>query len=59
MALLRLAGVVTVAAFLAIFLPADWMAATHRWTAWEGPSITAFGIAIAVLNRRQAGSPVR
>ena len=29
--LLRLAGGVTCAAFLAMFLPADWMAATHRW----------------------------
>jgi hypothetical protein len=29
--LLRLAGCVTATAFLAIFLPADWMAATHQW----------------------------
>jgi hypothetical protein len=29
--LLRLGGAVTSAAFLAIFLPVDWMAATHRW----------------------------
>ena len=30
-ALLRLGGAVTVTAFLAMLLPADWMAATHRW----------------------------
>lgn len=29
--LLRLAGVITVTAFLAMLLPVDWMAATHRW----------------------------
>ena len=29
--LLRFAGVFTVTAFLAMFLPTDWMAATHRW----------------------------
>lgn len=29
--LLRLGGVVTCAAFLAVFLPVDWMAATHEW----------------------------
>ena len=29
--LLRLGGVVTCAAFLAVFLPVDWMAATHQW----------------------------
>jgi hypothetical protein len=29
--LLRLAGVVTASAFLAIVLPVDWMASTHRW----------------------------
>jgi hypothetical protein len=29
--LLRLAGVVTASAFLAIFLPVDWMASTHEW----------------------------
>ncbi len=29
--LLRLAGAVTVTAFLAMLLPTDWMAATHRW----------------------------
>lgn len=29
--LLRLAGGVTVLAFGAMFLPTDWMAATHRW----------------------------
>ena len=29
--LLRLAGGITVTAFLAMLLPADWMAATHRW----------------------------
>jgi hypothetical protein len=29
--LLRLAGGITAIAFLAMFLPADWMAATHRW----------------------------
>ena len=29
--LLRLAGVVTTSAFLAILLPRDWMAATHEW----------------------------
>ena len=29
--LLRLAGGFTATAFLAVFLPADWMAATHRW----------------------------
>ena len=30
-ALLRLGGVVTCAAFLAVFLPVEWMAATHQW----------------------------
>jgi len=30
-ALLRLSGCVTVTAFLAIFLPVDWMASAHRW----------------------------
>ena len=30
-ALLRLAGVITVTAFLAMLLPVDWMASTHRW----------------------------
>jgi hypothetical protein len=29
--LLRLAGGITATAFLAMFLPADWMADTHRW----------------------------
>jgi hypothetical protein len=29
--LLRLAGCVTAAAFLAMFLPVEWMASTHRW----------------------------
>ena len=29
--LLRLAGTVTVTAFLAMFLPVEWMASTHRW----------------------------
>jgi hypothetical protein len=29
--LLRLAGGITCAAFLAMFLPADWMASTHEW----------------------------
>ena len=29
--LLRLAGGLTVTAFLAMFLPVDWMIATHRW----------------------------
>jgi len=29
--LLRLGGAVTVTAFLAMLLPTDWMAATHRW----------------------------
>ena len=29
--LLRLAGGVTVMGFIAVFLPADWMASTHRW----------------------------
>jgi hypothetical protein len=29
--LLRLAGAFTLTAFFAIFLPADWMAAIHRW----------------------------
>jgi hypothetical protein len=29
--LLRLAGGVTTSAFLAMFLPGDWMAAAHRW----------------------------
>jgi hypothetical protein len=31
MALLRLGGGVTAAAFLAVLLPRDWMAATHQW----------------------------
>jgi hypothetical protein len=30
-ALLRLAGGVTATAFLAMFLPVEWMADTHRW----------------------------
>ena len=29
--LLRLAGVVTITAFLAMLLPTEWMVATHRW----------------------------
>ena len=29
--LLRLGGVITCTAFLAIFLPVEWMAATHEW----------------------------
>ena len=29
--LLRLAGAITVTAFLAMLLPVDWMASTHRW----------------------------
>jgi hypothetical protein len=29
--LLRLAGVITVTAFLAMVMPAEWMAATHTW----------------------------
>ena len=29
--LLRIGGVVTSAAFLAVFLPVEWMAATHQW----------------------------
>jgi hypothetical protein len=29
--LLRLAGTVTVTAFLAMFLPVEWMVSTHRW----------------------------
>ena len=29
--LLRFGGVVTAAAFLAVFLPVDWMAAIHQW----------------------------
>lgn len=29
--LLRLGGVVTVMAFAAVFLPVEWMAATHEW----------------------------
>ena len=29
--LLRLGGAVTSAAFLAVFLPVEWMAATHQW----------------------------
>jgi hypothetical protein len=29
--LLRLAGTITVTAFLTILLPAEWMASTHRW----------------------------
>src|SRR5687768_17573509 len=29
--LLRLGGVATVTAFLAIFLPVDWMVRTHAW----------------------------
>jgi hypothetical protein len=29
--LLRLAGCITATAFLAIFLPVEWMASTHRW----------------------------
>jgi len=29
--LLRIGGAVTCAAFFAVFLPVEWMAATHRW----------------------------
>ena len=29
--LLRFGGVITVPAFLAVFLPVEWMAATHQW----------------------------
>ncbi len=29
--LLRVAGCITVTAFLAIFLPVEWMASTHEW----------------------------
>jgi len=29
--LLRLAGGITATAFLAVFLPGDWMAAAHQW----------------------------
>jgi hypothetical protein len=29
--LLRIAGGITATAFLAVVLPVDWMAATHRW----------------------------
>jgi hypothetical protein len=29
--LLRLAGTITVMAFLAMFLPVEWMVSTHRW----------------------------
>lgn len=29
--LLRVAGVITASAFLAILLPVEWMASTHRW----------------------------
>jgi hypothetical protein len=29
--LLRIGGVVTVTAFFAVFLPVEWMAATHQW----------------------------
>jgi hypothetical protein len=29
--LLRLAGFITLTAFLAMFLPVEWMASTHRW----------------------------
>ncbi len=29
--LLRVAGCITATAFLAIFLPVEWMASTHRW----------------------------
>lgn len=29
--LLRLGGVITCAAFLAVFLPVEWMASAHRW----------------------------
>ena len=29
--LLRLAGTITVSAFLTILLPVEWMASTHRW----------------------------
>lgn len=127
---LRIAGVVTLAAFPAMLLPEDWMAATHErlglgvfprapvvdylarsiaalygfhgvlvllvatdpvryrafvwyvaamniafgtmlvaidlyaglpayWTALEGPPIVAFGVVIALLNRRVAAMPTR
>lgn len=69
--LLRLAGGITTIAFLAMLLPADWMAATHRWLGLgEFPrtavvdyltrSVAAlYGLVIGLLNRSIPAVPAR
>ncbi len=51
--LLRLGGGFTAVAFLAIVLPADWMAATHRWLGMgelpEAPVVDYLARSIAAL----------
>jgi len=52
-ALLRLAGIITVSAFPAILLPRDWMAATHVWLGLgafpDGPIVEYLARSIAAL----------
>lgn len=68
--LLRLAGVVTASAFLAMFLPVDWMASTHRWLGlgefprtpvveYLARSIAALYGFHGVLNLVASGDPVK
>jgi hypothetical protein len=51
--LLRLSGTIMVTAFLAILLPVDWMAATHRWLGLgqfpESPIVDYLARTIAAL----------
>jgi hypothetical protein len=68
--LLRLSGVVVVSAFGAVFLPTDWMAATHRWlgmgefpaapvTDYLARSVSALYGVHGVLLLLVAGEPIR
>lgn len=51
--LLRLAGTITVTAFLTILLPVEWMASTHRWLGLgefpEGPVVEYLARSAAAL----------
>ncbi len=51
--LLRVGGVLTVPAFFAIFLPVEWMAATHQWLGLgefpRAPIVDYFARSIAAL----------
>ena len=51
--LLRIGGVVTSAAFLAVFLPVEWMSATHQWLGLgefpRAPVVDYLARSIAVL----------